>query len=197
MSATLVLLRHGQSEWNKKNIFTGWVDVNLSDEGRLEAARAHELLKKYIFNTVFCSALKRAQETARIVLGEQKPELIINQALNERRYGELEGKNKDEVRAEFGAEQVHQWRRSLRAKPPGGESLLETCERVMPFYERYIKPCLRDNQVILVSAHGNSLRALVRYLEELSDEELLSLEIPTGVPIIYQFDAQGRAVRQN
>jgi len=197
MSATLVLLRHGQSEWNKKNIFTGWVDINLSEEGQKEAQKARDALKDYNFDIVFTSDLKRAQETARIVLGEKNTQVISNQALNERRYGQLEGKNKDEVRKEFGAEQVHIWRRSLHSRPPGGESLADTYERVIPYFENQIKPWLNKNSTVLISAHGNSLRALVKYLENLSDEELLSLEIPTGTPIIYKLDAQGRWCRKN
>jgi 2,3-bisphosphoglycerate-dependent phosphoglycerate mutase len=196
MSGTLVLLRHGQSEYNKKNIFTGWIDVELSAEGRLEALKARELLKNYDFDVVYTSALKRAKDTALIVLGEKKTALISNSALNERCYGELEGKNKDEVRALFGAEQVQIWRRSLRERPPGGESLEDTCERVLRFYDDEIKPKLAQGQTILVCAHGNSLRALVMSLENLSEEEVLNLEIPTGVPIIYEFDAQGRAYRE-
>jgi len=193
MSGTLVLLRHGQSEYNKKNIFTGWLDVDLSEEGRFEARAAGERLKDYGFDVVFTSALKRAKDTALIVLGEKRPRFICDAALNERRYGELEGKNKDEVRALFGAEQVQIWRRSLHERPPGGESLADTCDRVIPYYEQEIKPKVAQGQTVLVSAHGNSLRALVMYLENLSPSEVLSLEIPTGVPIIYEFDDQGRA----
>jgi 2,3-bisphosphoglycerate-dependent phosphoglycerate mutase len=196
MSATLILLRHGQSVWNKKNIFTGWVDVDLSDEGRLEAQKAKKLLKNYIFDVVFTSRLKRAQETADIVIGAQKPLIISDAALNERSYGELEGKNKDEVRARFGLEQVEKWRRSLYEKPPGGESLAETCARVLPFYEHYIKPYVNDNKTVLIAAHGNSLRALVKHLDGLSEKELLTLEIPTGKPLIYEFDANKKAHRK-
>lgn len=188
MSARLVLLRHGQSVWNQQNIFTGWVDVELSEQGKKEAEKARELLKSFKFDAVFCSKLKRAQETARIVLGEQKPEIFCDVALNERNYGELEGKNKDEVRAEFGADQVQIWRRSFSVRPPGGESLADTCERVLPYYERTIKPWLQDGYTVLIAAHGNSLRALVKYLENLSDEDIINLEIPTGVPIIYDFE---------
>src|SRR5262245_59563699 len=130
MSGTLVLLRHGQSEYNKKNIFTGWIDIGLSQEGRSEALAAREVLKNYDFDVVFCSALKRALETALIILKEKKTNLITNRALNERCYGDLEGKNKDEVRALFGPKQVQLWRRSLRERPPGGESLADTCDRV-------------------------------------------------------------------
>lgn len=196
MGGTLVLLRHGQSEYNKKNIFTGWIDVELSPQGRVEAQEARSRLKDYNFELVFTSALKRAKDTALIVLGEKKTPIISDPALNERRYGELEGKNKDEVRALFGAEQVQIWRRSLREKPPGGESLADTCERVVAYYNREIKPFLARGKKILISAHGNSLRALVMYLENLNEEEVSNLEIPTGVPIIYEFDTQGRASRK-
>lgn len=196
MKATLVLLRHGQSVWNQQNIFTGWVDVELSEQGRQEAEHAKILLKDYQFDEVFCSSLKRAQETARIVLGDHKAKVFCDAALNERRYGELEGKNKDEVRAQFGAEQVKIWRRSFLARPPGGESLADTCARVVPFYEREIKPLLKKGHTVLVAAHGNSLRALVKHLENVSDEEIVTLEIPTGVPVIYNFDEQDKPTRQ-
>jgi 2,3-bisphosphoglycerate-dependent phosphoglycerate mutase len=188
MSAFLILLRHGQSEYNKKNIFTGWLDIGLSEEGHIEAQKAREALKNYKFNIIFISALKRAQDTAKIIIGDQKPKIIINQALNERSYGELEGKNKDDVRAQYGAEQVKIWRRSLDQRPPGGESLRDTWERVVPYYEREIRPFLNNNNIILIVAHGNSLRALISYLDNLSPSQVLDLEIPTGVPIIYEIN---------
>lgn len=192
MGATLVLLRHGQSDYNQKNLFTGWLDVGLSEEGRLEAQKAKELLSSFDFDAVFTSALKRAIETAHIVLGPKKPALFFsNEALNERHYGELSGMNKDEARAQFGVQQVHRWRRSFRERPPGGESLQDTCERVLPYYEKAIKPLLLEGKTVLVAAHGNSLRALVKYLDGLSDEEIVDVEIPTGVPIIYRFDDDG------
>jgi 2,3-bisphosphoglycerate-dependent phosphoglycerate mutase len=195
MTATLVLLRHGQSEWNQKNIFTGFVDVPLSEQGIEEAERAKLSLKHYKFDAVFCSALSRAQETARIVLEGQKPaEYFCDPSLNERHYGDLQGKNKDEIRAQYGADQVQIWRRSFDVRPPGGESLKDTCARVMPYFIKEIEPRLRLGKTVLVSAHGNSLRALIKYLENISDQEIAQLEIATGVPIIYQFDDNGLVI---
>lgn len=195
MGATLVLVRHGQSEWNQKNIFTGFVDVPLSDLGRVEAERARDALKPYTFDAVFCSALERAQETARIILDGIIPkEYYCNQALNERHYGDLQGKNKDEIRAQYGAEQVHIWRRSFDVRPPNGESLKDTVARVIPYYLKEIEPRLRAGKTVLVSAHGNSLRALIKHLEKISDQEIVELEIATGVPIIYQFDNNGLVI---
>lgn len=195
MSSTLVLLRHGQSEWNQKNIFTGFVDVLLSPVGEDEARWAREALKGYRFDAVFCSALKRAKDTAEIVLNGRMPESYFSsEALNERCYGQLEGKNKDEMRRLYGSEQVQIWRRSFDERPPGGESLSDTCERVMPYFKREIEPRLRQGQTILISAHGNSLRALVKYLEGLSDEEIVEVEIPTGMPIVYRLDGDGKII---
>jgi 2,3-bisphosphoglycerate-dependent phosphoglycerate mutase len=195
MTATLVLLRHGQSEWNQKNIFTGFVDVPLSEQGIKEAERAKVALKPYKFDAVFCSALHRAQETARIVLGDQVPaEYFCDQSLNERHYGDLQGKNKDEIRAQYGADQVQLWRRSFDVRPPGGESLKDTCARVTPYFIKEIEPRLKAGKTVLVSAHGNSLRALIKYLENISDQEIAMLEIATGVPIIYQFDDNGLVI---
>lgn len=197
MTSTLVILRHGQSEWNQKNIFTGWADVPLSALGIKEAQNARDALKSFSFDTVFSSALKRAQETAKIVLSEQRPrECICSEALNERHYGDLQGKDKDETRKLYGNEQVHLWRRSFDVRPPNGESLRDTCERVLPYFEREIKPRLKEGQTILISAHGNSLRALVKYLEGLSDEQILSVEIPTGEPIVYRLDDDGNVIEK-
>lgn len=198
MGATLVLLRHGQSDYNKKNLFTGFIDIGLSDQGRLEAKKAQELLKNYRFDAVFTSALTRAKETAAIVLVGKMPNISLeDKALNERDYGELSGKNKDEARAQFGVEQVHIWRRSFDKRPPGGESLKDTCDRVIPYYEHAIKPLIKEGMTILVAAHGNSLRALVKELEHLSDQEIVKVEIPTGVPIIYHFDDSGQVLNKN
>ena len=193
MGATLILLRHGQSDYNQKNLFTGWVDVGLSDQGRLEAQRAKELLSHYHFDAVFTSVLKRAIDTAHIVIGEHNTAPVYRDAaLNERDYGTLSGKNKDEARAHFGEEQVQIWRRSFKEKPPEGESLEDTCKRVLPYYEREIKPLIDQGRTVLVAAHGNSLRALIKYLEKLSDQEIIAVEIPTALPIIYRFDEHGR-----
>lgn len=197
MSSTLVLLRHGQSEWNQKNIFTGWVDVGLSDVGEKEARLAEKTLKSFSFDAVFASGLKRAQETAKIVLAGRMPaDYFCDEALNERCYGELQGKNKDEMRQQFGADKIEVWRRSFNERPPGGESLEDTCERVVNYFKRMIEPRLKEGQTVLISAHGNSLRALVKYLECLSDEEIVGIEIPTGRPIIYKFDDDGRIIEK-
>jgi 2,3-bisphosphoglycerate-dependent phosphoglycerate mutase len=188
----LVLLRHGQSEWNRLNIFTGWVDVPLSSEGEKEAEKAAQALKDYQFDAVFTSTLSRAQKTAQIVMKDRNmPPVFCSEALNERRYGDLEGKNKDEMRKIYGKEQIHIWRRSFSERPPKGESLKDTCERVLPYYKKEIEPRLLKGQSILICAHGNSLRALIKYLEHLSDESVVDLEIPTGVPIVYRLN-QGR-----
>lgn len=193
MPSTLVILRHGQSEWNQKNIFTGWADVPLSAIGVKEAEFARDALRDFHFDAVYTSALVRAQETAKIVLGSKVPAAYFcAEALNERHYGDLQGKNKDETRRMYGEEQVRIWRRSFDVRPPGGESLHDTCERVVPYFEREIKPRLAAGQTILISAHGNSLRALVKYLEGLSDEQILTVEIPTGEPIVYRLDDDGR-----
>jgi 2,3-bisphosphoglycerate-dependent phosphoglycerate mutase len=195
MTATLVLLRHGQSEWNQKNIFSGWVDIDLSEQGREEARRAGVLLGAYQFDAVFCSALKRAQETARIALAGKLPACYFaDPALNERHYGDLQGINKDEARAQFGVEQVHKWRRSFLERPPGGESLKDTCDRVLPYYIGKIEPRLRSGQTVLIVAHGNSLRALIKYLDKLSDKDIVNLEIPTGKPIVYSISPIGLVI---
>lgn len=192
-NATLVLLRHGQSEWNQQNLFTGWVDVGLSKRGEEEAWRAHQALQAYDFDAVFVSALKRAADTARIVLGDKKPCVYVaDAALNERHYGELQGKDKDECRRLYGAEQVEVWRRSFDVRPPAGESLKDTCERVLPYFKANILPLLVHGKTVLISAHGNSLRALVKHLEGLSDAQIVAVEIPTGVPIVYRLDEQGK-----
>lgn len=187
MSSTLVLIRHGQSEWNQKNMFTGWVDVPLSPLGEKEARWAQEALRNYRFDAAFSSSLKRAIDTLKIVLEGRMPKAYFESpALNERNYGELQGKDKDEMRQKYGADQVQIWRRSFDVRPPSGESLKDTCDRVLPYYKKEIEPRLKEGQTILISAHGNSLRALVKYLEGLSDEEIVSMEIPTGIPIIYR-----------
>jgi len=195
-TSTLVLLRHGQSVWNQENLFTGWVDVGLSFQGQKEAEHAHNLLKDFVFDAVFVSALRRAQDTARIAVGKKAIEFEINEALNERHYGDLQGKNKEECRKIYGLEQVEQWRRSYDVRPPGGESLKDTCERVLPFFKAKIWPRLKAGQTVLVSAHGNSLRALVKYLEDLSDEQIVKVEIPTGVPLVYRLDEHGKIIEK-
>jgi len=187
----LVLVRHGQSEWNAKNLFTGWRDVKLSAKGEQEAKRAGEWLaeQKIQFDHAFTSALIRAQDSCMLILRAMHQEHIPitkTQALNERDYGLLSGMDKDEARAQFGADQVHQWRRSYTTRPPQGESLEDTAKRVLPYYEQHIAPLWHEGKSILVAAHGNSLRALVMALEKLSVEAIVEREIPTGKPLIYE-----------
>lgn len=189
--AELVIVRHGQSTWNKANRFTGWVDVDLTEEGVKEAERAAELLKNYKFDEAFTSVLIRATRTLDIILekiGQKNIPVTKDQKLNERMYGDLQGKNKDEARKEFGKEQVHIWRRSYDVSPPGGESLKDTAARVLPYFEEQIVPKLKKGENILISAHGNSLRALIMKIENLKPEEIVSVEIPTGVPKVYKLD---------
>ena len=192
MNSKLVLVRHGQSEWNAKNLFTGWKDPKLTDLGIQEAIKAGELLetRNLNFDLLFTSDLFRAQETGRLILeqiNQKDIEIIQDQSLNERNYGDLAGLNKDEAREKWGEEQVHIWRRSFDVPPPGGESLKNTAERVLPYFEREIMPKVKKGLNILVAAHGNSLRALVMHLEKISSEEIVKLEIATGDPLIYEF----------
>mgnify|MGYP005841901931 CR=1 FL=1 len=196
MPNTLVLVRHGQSEWNEKNLFTGWRDVDLTNKGRQEASEAGELLKGagYGFDIAFTSALKRAQETNSIILtkiGQSDIEVVEEAALNERDYGDLAGLNKDDARAKWGEEQVHVWRRSFDVPPPGGESLKMTAERVLPYFEAEILPKVLSGRRVLVTAHGNSLRALVMQLDGLGPDEIVKVNIATGVPIVYELDNSG------
>ncbi len=192
----LVLVRHGQSEWNKKNLFTGWKDPNLTDLGIEEAKKAGNLLKErgLAFDIMFTSDLLRAQETGRIILEQMNLghiEVVKDQSLNERNYGDLAGLNKDEARVKWGEEQVHIWRRSYDIPPPGGESLKNTAERVLPYFNSEILPKIKESQNILVAAHGNSLRALVMELEKISSDEIVKLEIATGDPLTYKCSDQG------
>tara|TARA_B100000927_G_scaffold291074_1_gene291797 strand:- start:711 stop:1337 length:627 start_codon:yes stop_codon:yes gene_type:complete len=188
----LVLVRHGQSEWNAKNLFTGWKDPGLTPIGEKEAFNAGILIKErgINFSAMFTSALIRAQITGQMILehiDQTDIEVLEDQALNERNYGDLAGMNKDAARKEWGEEQVHIWRRSFDIPPPGGESLKNTAERVLPYFNSSILPRLLKQENILVAAHGNSLRSLVMQLDNLSKEEVVALEIPTGAPIIYSF----------
>ena len=188
----LVLVRHGQSEWNAKNLFTGWKDPGLTTVGETEATSAGNLIKEknIKFSMMFTSALRRAQITGQMILEEidqRDIEVVKNQALNERDYGDLAGLNKDDARKEWGEDQVHIWRRSYDVPPPGGESLKNTAERVLPYFNSFILPKLLNGENILIAAHGNSLRSLVMQLDNLSKEEVIALEIPTGAPIIYSF----------
>jgi 2,3-bisphosphoglycerate-dependent phosphoglycerate mutase len=194
MSGTLVLVRHGQSEWNLKNLFTGWKDPDLTELGIEEAKTGGQALKDYgiKFDIAFTSVLKRAQNTLTIVLdqiGQQGLETIRDQALNERDYGDLSGLNKDDARAKWGEEQVHIWRRSYDIPPPGGESLRDTGARVWPYYLTDILPRVLAGQNVLVAAHGNSLRSLVMVLDRLSKEQILALNLATGVPMVYKLKA--------
>lgn len=195
--ARLILLRHGESQWNLENRFTGWVDVPLSPRGIQEAKDAGEKLRGYAFDRAFTSVLARANETLRLVLeviGQTSIPIEKDKALNERMYGELQGLNKDETAKKYGEAQVKIWRRSYDVRPPGGESLKDTAERVLPYYERTIKPYLLKGDTILVAAHGNSLRALIMELEQLSREQVLELNIPTGAPLLYGLDQIGNVV---
>ncbi len=191
----LILIRHGQSEWNALNQFTGWKDPDLTAKGIEEAHNAGKIINnlKINFDLVFTSALIRAQNTAEIILKEinQPLSTIKNQALNERNYGDLAGLNKDDARKRWGDEQVHIWRRSYDIPPPGGESLKDTGERVLPFFMKEIHPHVCKGKNVLVAAHGNSLRSLIKFLDNISDEEIVKLEIPTGAPIHYVIDEDG------
>ncbi|EJF90369.1 2,3-bisphosphoglycerate-dependent phosphoglycerate mutase [Bartonella tamiae] len=194
MTRILVLVRHGQSEWNLKNLFTGWKDPGLTEKGHEEAVTAGQKLKAagLKFDIAYTSALKRAQTTCELILqemGQCKLDTFKNQALNERDYGDLSGLNKDDARKEWGEEQVHIWRRSYDVPPPGGESLRDTGARVWPYYMHIIQPHVLRNETVLVAAHGNSLRALIMALEGLSGEEIIKQELATGQPIIYELNA--------
>lgn len=194
----LILIRHGQSTWNAENRFTGWVDCPLSEAGIAEARKAGGRLASegVRVDRAYTSGLIRAIDTGRIVLealGQEDLPQIKAWELNERFYGALTGRNKDEARAEFGAEQVHLWRRGYDVHLAGGESLKDTTARTLPYFEREIAPATQEVDVVLVSAHGNSLRAIVKDLDDLSDDEVTRLEIPTGVPLVYEM-ADGRPV---
>lgn len=191
-SNILVLVRHGQSEWNKLNLFTGWKDPNLTQQGIAEASQAGEKLKDMSikFDLMYTSVLQRAQLTGTIIL-EKLDQLNIpiekNVNLNERDYGDLTGMNKDQARVEFGEEQVHIWRRSYDVPPPGGESLKDTYDRVVPYYKEKVLAQLKSGKNILIAAHGNSLRSLVKYIENISEENILKFEIATGEPLFYEY----------
>eukprot|EP01132_Coremiostelium_polycephalum_P003355 gene3355-4208_t len=194
MSGTLVLVRHGQSEWNLKNLFTGWRDPGLTELGHSEAKAAGQRLKakSLHFDIAYTSVLSRAQVTLQHILdevGQPALETIRDQALNERDYGDLSGLNKDDARAKWGEDQVHIWRRSYDVPPPGGESLRDTGARVWPYYLHDVQPHVLRGETVLVAAHGNSLRALIMALEGLTSEEIIAQELATGVPIIYKLNA--------
>ncbi len=221
----LVLLRHGESEWNRLNLFSGWTDVDLSETGREEARQAGSTLKAlgYVFNVAFTSPLKRATETLRIVLAEMdQTDVPVHKDwhLNERHYGALQGLNKAETAEQYGAEQVHIWRRSYDVRPPAltlkdprhprfdpqyadmdssqlpaTESLKDTMDRVIPYWNDAIEPILRTGNKVIISAHGNSLRALVKHLDAISDNDISKLNIPTGIPLIYELDDDANAIK--
>jgi 2,3-bisphosphoglycerate-dependent phosphoglycerate mutase len=195
-SRNLILVRHGQSEWNAKNLFTGWKDPGLTDQGVSEAKNAGKLIleQKIEFDVMYTSMLSRAQKTGDIILrtlNHKEIPIIKNEALNERHYGSLAGLNKDDARKKWGEEQIHIWRRSFDIPPPDGESLKDTADRVLPYFEAEIMPKVISGSSILIAAHGNSLRALIMKLDSISSEDIVKLEIPTGAPIQYEFTSDG------
>ena len=188
----LIILRHGESEWNKLNLFTGWEDVNLTDQGKVEAKLAAFAIQnlRVDVNHAYTSALKRATKTLEIVLYVLKKDIpiISDQALNERNYGSLTGMNKDEARNKWGDEQVKLWRRSYDIAPENGESLKDTCNRTIPYFKKNILPKLHDGENVIITAHGNSLRSIIMHVEDLSEEAIVNVEITTGIPIVYEYE---------
>ncbi|MBM3521208.1 MAG: 2,3-bisphosphoglycerate-dependent phosphoglycerate mutase [Alphaproteobacteria bacterium] len=197
MDRLLVLVRHGQSEWNLKNLFTGWKDPDLTEKGIAEARAAGQRLKArgFIFDIAYTSVLTRAEHTLRLMLeelGQTDLQTVRDAALNERDYGELTGLNKDDARRRWGEEQVHIWRRSYDVAPPGGESLKDTLARALPYYMRAIQPDVLSGKRVLVAAHGNSIRALIMAIEGLTPDQILKRELDTGVPVVYRLGADSR-----
>lgn len=187
----LVLVRHGASEWNLKNLFTGWVDIALSEKGKTEAHKAAEKLKGFHFDVAFTSLLSRAIDTLGIILDDlEQNDIPIHKdiALNERHYGDLQGMKKDEMADVFGEDLVEIWRRSFDVAPPHGESLKDTCERTIPYLKEFILPEIQKGKNVIVAAHGNSLRSILMYLELLAPYEIILVNIATGIPYIYEFD---------
>ncbi len=188
----LIILRHGESEWNKLNLFTGWEDVNLTDQGKIEAKLAAFAIQnlKVDVNHAYTSALKRASKTLEIVLNVLKKDIpiISDPALNERNYGSLTGMNKDEARNKWGDEQVKLWRRSYDIAPENGESLKDTCNRTIPYFKKNILPKLHDGGNVIITAHGNSLRSIIMHVEDLSEEAIVNVEVTTGIPIVYEYE---------
>lgn len=196
MTSTLVLVRHGQSEWNKKNLFTGWRDPDLTEKGLIEARWAGRVLRdeRIEFQVAFTSMLRRAQNTLEIILSELNQtgiERFKDKALNERDYGSLSGLDKDEAKKRFGEDLVHIWRRSYDIPPPGGESLKDTAARVIPYYQEHVAPFIAAGKNVIVVAHGNSLRALIMHIEHLTGEEILRRELATAAPIVYRMSGAG------
>lgn len=201
MERALVLVRHGQSEWNLKNLFTGWENPNLTDKGIAEASNAGKKLKSknLHFNRAYTSVLTRAQKTLELILDEinqQEIPIVADAALNERDYGDLTGLNKDEARKKWGEEQVHIWRRSYNIAPPGGESLRDTLARVLPYYIKNIQPKILRGENIIIAAHGNSLRALIMAIKGMEPEEILKFELNTGIPVIYRFNSDSTVLER-
>lgn len=195
--AKLILLRHGESQWNLENRFTGWVDVPLSPKGEKEAASAGEKIKGIALDQAYTSLLKRANHTLELALKTAKQEkvpVVKDVALNERHYGDLQGLNKAETAKKYGDEQVKIWRRSYDVAPPNGESLKDTKARTLPYFDREILPKVLAGKNIIVAAHGNSLRAIVMELDKMTEAQVLELNIPTGAPLVYEFDAKGKIV---
>lgn len=195
--AQLVIFRHGQSVWNLENKFTGWVDVELTPKGVDEAKAAGEKLIGYRFDFAYSSVLKRAKETLRIALetaGHPPVPTVFDKALNERMYGDLQGLNKAETAAKFGDEQVKIWRRSYDVPPPNGESLKDTAARVLPYFEKEIVPKIRAGKNVVIAAHGNSLRALIMFLEKMTPQQILEFEIGTGKPRVYELDGNLKVI---
>ena len=188
----LIILRHGESEWNKLNLFTGWEDVSLTDQGKIEAKLAAFAIQnlKVDVNHAYTSALKRASKTLEIVLYVLKKNIpiISDKALNERNYGSLTGMNKDDARNKWGDEQVKLWRRSYDIAPENGESLKDTCNRTIPYFKKNILPKLHDGENVIINAHGNSLRSIIMHVEGLSEEAIVNVEITTGIPIVYEYE---------
>jgi 2,3-bisphosphoglycerate-dependent phosphoglycerate mutase len=197
MAGTLILVRHGESEWNLKNLFTGWKNPELTEKGIAEARAAGRKIKAagMVPTVFFTSALRRAQHSLDLMLDELgivNCVITRNQALNERDYGDLAGLNKDDARAKWGEEQVLIWRRSYDVPPPGGESLKDTAARTLPYYETNIRPVVEDGETVLVAAHGNSLRSMVMAIEQLTPEQILKRELATGEPVVYRIGKSGK-----
>jgi len=198
---TLILIRHGQSQWNLENRFAGWSDIPLTPQGERDAAQTAKVLTEYTFDRAFTSRLIRASQTLTIILKglKQKPEIVADSALNERHYGDLQGLNKAETAEKYGKDQVHLWRRSFSTRPPNGESIEDCKKRTLPFFLQYILPDVVDGRTVVVVAHGNSLRPIIQYLDKLDNQAVAEIEVGLCTPYIYRFEAdtvKGREVRE-